>query len=135
MGKPLVADSSEMEPRSGMTSKRRLISALLFGLLFIFGCVVAPLTDRQQLILSSPREDAQLGVILMAKAGYDPRQAFIVWERMAKEKGPRPPEFFSTHPNPETRIKDFEGWMPEALAHYEKVKKPEEIVVRAGEDY
>lgn len=54
---------------------------------------------------------------------------------MAKEKGPKPSELLWTHPNPDTRIKDFEQWMPEALAYYEKVKNPEEIVVRAGEDY
>jgi predicted Zn-dependent protease len=80
-------------------------------------------------------EADKIGLILMAKAGYDPRQAFIVWERMSREKGPRPPELLSTHPNPETRIQDFQQWMPEALAYYEKVKNPEEIVVRSGEVY
>src|SRR5262249_54050400 len=35
-------------------------------------------------------EADKIGLILMAKAGYDPRQAISVWERMAKEKGPRP---------------------------------------------
>jgi len=103
-------------------------TARLFGLSTQLGYVL-PFSRMHE------SEADKIGLILMAKAGYDPRQAIRVWERMAKEKGPKPPELLSTHPNPETRIKDFEQWMPEALAYYDKVRDPEEIVVKAGEDY
>lgn len=59
-----------------------------------------------------------IGLILMARACYDPREAPRLWERMAAAGGATPPEFQSTHPSPETRINDFEQWMPEAIAVY-----------------
>jgi len=61
-----------------------------------------------------------LGLILMAKAGYDPRAARDLWVRMAEaSKGQsRPPEFLSTHPSEETRIRQIEGWLPEAQKYY-----------------
>lgn len=59
-----------------------------------------------------------IGLILMARACYDPREAPRLWERMAAAGGASPPEFQSTHPSPETRISDFQRWMPEAVAVY-----------------
>ena len=64
-------------------------------------------------------EADHIGLILMAKAGYDPRKAIPFWERMNKKGGSRPPEFLSTHPAPETRIKDIEAEIPEAMRYYE----------------
>ena len=47
----------------------------------------------------------RLGVQFMAEAGYDPRALIRVMEILAAStQGARPPEFFSTHPNPENRI-------------------------------
>jgi predicted Zn-dependent protease len=65
-------------------------------------------------------EADHIGLIYMAKAGYDPRAARDLWVRMAEaSRGrSRPPEFLSTHPSEETRIKQIEGWLPEALQHY-----------------
>ncbi len=64
-------------------------------------------------------EADHLGLILMAKAGYDPRAARDLWQRMADaSKGQRPPEFLSTHPSEATRIQRIEGWLPEALTYY-----------------
>lgn len=65
-------------------------------------------------------EADRMGLIYMAKAGYDPRAALALWQRMAaqsKGKG-KPPEFLSTHPADETRIEAIERWLPEALGHY-----------------
>src|SRR6266404_6069727 len=73
-------------------------------------------------------EADKIGLILMAKAGYDPREALRVWEGMQKENGRRPSEFLSTHPSPETRMKDIEGWLPEVLTYYEKADRPDDIV-------
>ena len=64
-------------------------------------------------------ESDHLGLILMARAGYDPREAVAFWSRMAAATGGGgPPEFLSTHPSHETRIADLERLMPEALAIY-----------------
>src|SRR5574341_689720 len=65
-------------------------------------------------------EADRLGLILMAKAGYDPHAARDLWVRMAEAgKGrERPPEFLSTHPSEATRIQQIEAWMPEAMQYY-----------------
>jgi len=65
-------------------------------------------------------EADHLGLILMAKAGYDPHAARDLWVRMAAaSKGSgKPPEFLSTHPSEPTRIHQIELWMPEAMQHY-----------------
>lgn len=62
-----------------------------------------------------------MGLIFMAKAGYDPAAAPDFWDRMsALSGGPQPLEFLSTHPSHDTRIKDLRGWIPEAMQHYQK---------------
>jgi len=65
-------------------------------------------------------EADRLGLIFMAKAGYDPRTAVDFWRRMAEAgKGKsKPPEFLSTHPADETRIRQIEKALPEALSYY-----------------
>jgi predicted Zn-dependent protease len=58
-----------------------------------------------------------LGLDVMAKAGFDPRESVPLWQNMeAAAKGDRPPEFLSTHPSPETRIKDLQARIPETLS-------------------
>ncbi|MEL7024809.1 MAG: M48 family metallopeptidase [Pseudomonadota bacterium] len=57
-----------------------------------------------------------IGLILAARACFDPAEAPLLWERMgASGGGQRPSEFSSTHPAPETRSAQFQTWMPEAL--------------------
>ncbi|NOT76466.1 MAG: M48 family metallopeptidase [Cyclobacteriaceae bacterium] len=65
-------------------------------------------------------EADHLGIIFLAMAGYDPSQAPVFWERMSASGGAAPPEFLSTHPANETRIKDLKGWIPEAMKYYKK---------------
>ncbi len=66
-------------------------------------------------------EADHIGLIFMSMAGYDPNLAPAFWKRMMDmNKGEKPPEFMSTHPSDETRIKDLQGWMPEALGYYKK---------------
>jgi predicted Zn-dependent protease len=66
-------------------------------------------------------EADHIGLIFMAMAGYDPNNAPIFWKRMVEmNTGQKPPEFMSTHPSDETRIKDLEGWIPEAMGYYKK---------------
>jgi predicted Zn-dependent protease len=64
-------------------------------------------------------EADHIGLLLMAKAGYDPKYAPEFWERMEKATGgSRRSEFLSTHPNPGTRIADLKKWQPEAEKFY-----------------
>jgi predicted Zn-dependent protease len=69
-------------------------------------------------------EADRMGLIYMAKAGYDPHAAIGLWQRMAAaSKGKsKPPEFLSTHPADETRIKDIQHWIPEAMSYYHPVR-------------
>lgn len=64
-------------------------------------------------------EADHLGLVFMAMAGYDPRKAVDFWTRMAGAKqGASPPEFLSTHPADENRIRKIESLIPEALKYY-----------------
>ena len=65
-------------------------------------------------------EADRIGLMLMARAGYNPERAVDLWVRMnEKEKGSRPPEFLSTHPAPESRIADIKTYIPEAMPYYQ----------------
>ncbi len=61
-----------------------------------------------------------IGLRYMSKAGFDPRGSVKLWEKMAKA-GSHGPEFLSTHPIPETRIKQLNANMDGALAVYNQV--------------
>jgi len=63
-------------------------------------------------------EADHLGLIFMAMAGYDPHVAPEFWKRMASQGGAKPPEFLSTHPADETRIRQINEWMGEAMQYY-----------------
>lgn len=66
-------------------------------------------------------EADKMGLIFMAMAGYDPNAAPAFWERMsASSGGQAPPEFLSTHPSHDTRVKDLKSWIPEAMKYYKK---------------
>jgi predicted Zn-dependent protease len=67
-------------------------------------------------------EADELGLYFMAMAGYDPRKAPEFWQRMLDLGGERPPEFLSTHPDPENRIKDLNANMNKAMQYYEENK-------------
>lgn len=59
-----------------------------------------------------------IGLLLVARACYDPREAPKLWERMGASAGATPPEFQSTHPSPTTRVQQFKEWMPQAIEIY-----------------
>jgi predicted Zn-dependent protease len=62
----------------------------------------------------------QYGLLLTARAGYDPRESVGLWERMAQASQGKPHEFFSTHPSEARRIVRLQNQMQEAMAEYEK---------------
>ena len=66
-------------------------------------------------------EADKIGLIFMAMAGYDPNEAVTFWQRMdSMSGGGAPPEWLSTHPSHNTRIKDLKDAMPEAMKYYKK---------------
>lgn len=79
--------------------------------------VILPFSREQE------SEADHIGLILMAKAGYDPKAAVGFWERMATQAGKngKPPVFLSDHPSDEQRIQRIKKWLPEAETYY----KPE----------
>ncbi len=78
------------------------------------GAVILPFSRAQE------SEADHLGLVYMAKAGYPPEAARDLWVRMADAARGRskPPEFLSTHPSDETRIRQIEAWLPQARQYY-----------------
>lgn len=64
-----------------------------------------------------------LGLDLMAKAGFDPRQSVRLWENMARQGGGQPPEFLSTHPSHSTRISDLNSMIPKVMPNYQAAQQ------------
>jgi predicted Zn-dependent protease len=58
----------------------------------------------------------------MAKAGYDPREAPKVWERMKKAGGEAPPEIMSTHPASDRRKENLTKWLDQTEPIYKNAK-------------
>ena len=68
-------------------------------------------------------EADQIGLIYMARAGYDPNEAVRFWTRLSQMKqGAQPPELLSTHPADATRIANLKRYLPRALAEYKNAK-------------
>lgn len=68
-------------------------------------------------------EADEIGLIYMARAGYDPREAPKFWDRFSKTGGANPPEFLSTHPASESRKQALEAQLPKALQIYQSSPK------------
>jgi predicted Zn-dependent protease len=98
--------------------------AVLQGVLMAYGVNATLPFNRSQ-----ESEADYIGLRLMAQAGYDPHEAVGFWERMSGcsreyigklcfRAGAGVPEFLSTHPSEETRIRNLEKWTPEAMKYY-----------------
>lgn len=121
MSQGLLAQMGGMALAVAVSQKPAATQQLFMGA-FGVGASVGVLLPYSRLHES---EADRIGLVLMAMAGYDPREAVPFWERMnSEEKGARPPELLSTHPAPDTRIADIERYLPEAMPYYEKARKP-----------
>jgi predicted Zn-dependent protease len=78
--------------------------AAILGAGVTFG-IILPYSRKHEL------EADKIGVDYMARAGYDPMQAVAFWDKMNAGGGSRPPEFLSTHPSPETRMRELREYI------------------------
>jgi predicted Zn-dependent protease len=67
-------------------------------------------------------EADRIGVELAARAGFDPRAAVTLWEKMAKLGGSQPPQFLSTHPSYASRISDLKGYADKVRPIYDSAR-------------
>jgi predicted Zn-dependent protease len=78
-------------------------------------------------VLPNSRENEQeadrIGVELAARGGYDPRAAVSLWKKMASLGGGQTPQWLSTHPSHETRIRDLQDYSQRVMPLYEKAKR------------
>ena len=99
---------------SGTSGVTQTVAMQAFGLGSQVG-VLLPFSRSQE------SEADHIGLILMAKAGYDPSQSVGFWQRMEKlSQSGAPPELLSTHPSDDTRVRQIEAWLPEAETYYQK---------------
>ena len=106
-GTAILSKSMQNKP-----AKTREAFNTAIGIGTTFG-VILPFSRLQE------SEADRIGLILMAKAGYDPQHAVAFWKRMQESKSKTVPEFISTHPSDEHRIKDIESHLLEAYFHYD----------------
>jgi predicted Zn-dependent protease len=74
---------------------------------------------------TSESEADEIGIELAAKAGYDPRAAVTLWQKMGAVGGEGPPQFLSTHPAPENRQQKLGELVPKVLPFYEAARGTE----------
>lgn len=86
-------------------------ASAVYGLGAQYG-IMLPYSRKQEL------EADHLGLIFMSMAGYNPQMAESFWKRMSQSSSSNVAEFMSTHPSDETRIKQIQKDLPEALRYY-----------------
>ncbi|MXZ12499.1 MAG: M48 family metallopeptidase [Candidatus Dadabacteria bacterium] len=122
MGSAALASAMKKKDRKTQSS---VLAAYGIGTALV---VALPFSRKQE------SEADRIGLIYMAKAGYDPREAIPFWERMGAAGRGSPPEFLSTHPGYRTRIKNLRKWIPEAMEYYEASRKaPNNRIIIAKE--
>jgi len=85
--------------------------------------VVADVTVGLPYARNFEREADRIGVELAARAGYDPRAAVTLWQKMIKVGGGGPPEILSTHPAPAERIEDLKEYSAKVMPLYKKANR------------
>lgn len=114
LGGQVLATATQTQP-----ARTQQVVSAAYGLGSQVG-VMLPHSREQEL------EADRLGLIYMARAGYDPRQALDFWTRFSAyidQQGGKAPEFLSTHPLSQKRIDALKQYMPAAMAEYNKAKR------------
>ena len=87
--------------------------------------ILAPVADLALTLphsRASESEADRYGIELAARAGFDPRAAVRLWEKMDAASGDGPPQFLSTHPAPGNRIQALTALVPQMMPIYEKAR-------------
>jgi predicted Zn-dependent protease len=87
--------------------------------------ILAPVADIALTLPNSRENESEAdryGLELAARAGFDPRSAVRLWEKMSAAGGDGPPQFLSTHPAPGNRIQALNALMPQMMPIYEKAR-------------
>jgi predicted Zn-dependent protease len=71
---------------------------------------------------SAESEADEIGIELAAKAGFDPRAAISLWEKMQQAAGAGPPQFLSTHPSPANRQEKLAALAPQMMPYYNEAR-------------
>ena len=71
---------------------------------------------------SHESEADRIGLELMADAGFDPGASVELWRNMSRQGGGQPPEFLSTHPAPETRVRALQAGVPAVMDRYRSAR-------------
>ena len=98
---------------SGQSYQTQTIAQQVYGLGAQYG-VMQPFSRKHE------SEADKMGLVLMTIAGYNPQNAITFWQKMSANSQTSVPEFLSSHPSHETRIKDLTQWVPEVKAQYGK---------------
>ncbi len=101
---------------SGYSEATQQIAMQAYGVGAQYGALL-PFSRSQE------SEADTIGIRYMARAGYDPREAPKVWEKMAARSSGSVPELLSTHPSDESRIKNLKSLVNENMPVYEAAKK------------
>jgi predicted Zn-dependent protease len=96
------------------------------GLTMTAAAAAAALAIKLPNSRTAESEADRIGIELAAKAGYDPRAAVTLWQKMGKVGGSQPPQFLSTHPSPANREKTLQDLVPQMLPYYQS-KEPRPV--------
>lgn len=113
------------------------IAAALLNLSNVSASLLAQAADLALTLpyARSQETDADLaGIEIAARAGYDPRAALSVWQKMSKLSGTRgqPPQFLSTHPAHAARIQNIEAQLPRVIPLYQTARRAQAAEAGTG---
>lgn len=116
MSEGLLINLGGVVLEEALKSKKSETQALFLGLYMIGSNLALALPNSRM----QESEADKLGLIFMSMAGYDPNEAIPFWQRMAANNKSNVPQFLSTHPSDETRIKKLTALIPEIRSTYYK---------------
>jgi predicted Zn-dependent protease len=114
MSEGLLVGLGGLVLQEALKKKKQETQALFLGLYVIGSNLALSLPNSRM----QESEADKLGLIFMSMAGYDPAEAVPFWERMASVNKNKVPEFLSTHPSDQTRIKNLQALIPEVKTKY-----------------
>ena len=127
IGHALLEHARERMGKSMATRGAIELGAALFGLGNV-GRGVAGMGEQLLSLRFSRDDEAQadaLGLVLAARAGYDPHAGVTLWQKMLSSSRGAPPQWMSTHPSGEDRIRDIEGRLPRVEPMFAQAAKPD----------